>query len=222
MPSDARYISSYTCSIVTIVLSRHSNCSAISHRNPVFLQMTLMWPFKVSKGQTDNAIRFATHDLLLVFYSNNSAISHRNPVFQQMILIWPFKVTKGQTDYAIRFATYHFLYVFYSNYTISHGNPVFHQMTLIWLFKVTKGQTDYATRFATYHFLYVFYSNYSAISHENPVFQQMTSICPLSPNVKLIIRRLVDEKWSGILRSLSLWIISVIYVHIKLCPLIYI
>ena len=68
-------------------------------------QMTLIWPFKVTKGQTDYAIRFTTYDFLLVFYSNYSAISHGNPVFQQMTLIWPFKVTIGQPDYAIRSAT---------------------------------------------------------------------------------------------------------------------
>ena len=67
-------------------------------------RMTLIWPFKVTKGQTDYAIRSATHDLLFVFYSNYSAISLGNPVFQQMTLIWPFKVTKGRGDYAIRSA----------------------------------------------------------------------------------------------------------------------
>ena len=71
--------------------------------------MTLIWPFKVTKGQTDYAIRFATYHFLYVFYSNYSAISHGNPVFQQMTLIWSFKVTKGQTDHAIRTATYDFL-----------------------------------------------------------------------------------------------------------------
>ena len=151
--------------------------------------MTLIWPFKVIKGQTDFDIGFATFHFLYVFYSNCSAISQGNPIFQQMTLIWPFKVTKGQTDCAIGFGTYHFLYVFYSNYSaISHGNPVFQQMTLIWLSKVTKGQTDNAIWFATYHFLYVFYSNYSAMSHGNPVFQQMTLFClPRSPKVKLIM-----------------------------------
>ena len=68
--------------------------------------MTLIWPSKVTRGQTDYVFRFAAYDLLLVFYSNYSAISHRNPVFQHMTLIWPFKVTKGQTDYVILFATY--------------------------------------------------------------------------------------------------------------------
>ena len=112
----------------------------------------LMWPFRVTKGRTDRAIRFATHDLLLVFYRNYSAISQRNPVFQQMTLIWPFKVTKGQIDYDIRFATHDLLLVFYRNYSaISHRIPVFQQMTLIWPFRVTKGQTDYDIRFATYH-----------------------------------------------------------------------
>ena len=38
--------------------------SAISHENPVFQQMTLIWPFKVTKGQTDYAIRFATYQFL--------------------------------------------------------------------------------------------------------------------------------------------------------------
>ena len=85
-----------------------------------------IWPFKVTKGQTDHVIRFAAYNFIYVFYINDSAISHGNPVFQQITSIWPFKVTKGQTDYAIRFATYHFLYVFYSNYSaISHGNPAF-------------------------------------------------------------------------------------------------
>ena len=75
--------------------------------------MTLIWPSKVTKGQTENAIRSATNDFLLVFYSNYSAISHGNPVFQHMTLIWPFKVTKDQTEYAIRSATYDLLLVFY-------------------------------------------------------------------------------------------------------------
>ena len=35
-----------------------------SHREPVFQQMTLIWPFKVTKGQTDHAIRTATYDFL--------------------------------------------------------------------------------------------------------------------------------------------------------------
>ena len=83
----------------------NSNYSAISHRYRNFRQMALVWPFKVTKGQTDNAIRFPTHDLLLVLYSNYCAISHGNSVFQQMTLIWPSKVTKGRTDYAIRSAT---------------------------------------------------------------------------------------------------------------------
>ena len=92
-------------------------------------QMTLIWPFKVTEGQTDYVIRYATYDFLLVFYSNYSAISLGKPVFQQMTLIWPFKVTKGQSDYAILSATYDLLIVFYRNYSaISHGNPVFQQM----------------------------------------------------------------------------------------------
>ena len=36
--------------------------------------MTLIWPFKVTKGQTDHDMRFSTYDLLLVFYSNYNAI----------------------------------------------------------------------------------------------------------------------------------------------------
>ena len=125
VPSDPRPMTCYLCSIVTIALSRPET--------PVFQQMTLIWPFKVTKGQTDYAIRSATHDLLFVFYTNYSAISHGNPVLQQMTLIWPFRVTKGQSDYAIRFATHDSLFLFYSNFSaISHGNPVFQQMTLIW------------------------------------------------------------------------------------------
>ena len=90
--------------------------------------MTLIWSFKISKCQTDNAVRFATHDLPLMFYSIYSAILHGNPVFQQMTLIWPFKISKGQTDNAIRFTTHDLLSVFYSNFSvISHGIPVFQQ-----------------------------------------------------------------------------------------------
>ena len=73
--------------------------------------MTYIWPFKVTKGQTDNAIRFATHDFLPVFYGNYNAILHGNPVFLQTTLIWPFKVTRGQTDYAILFAIHNLLLV---------------------------------------------------------------------------------------------------------------
>ena len=40
-----------------------------------------IWLFKVTKGQTENAIRFETHDLLSVFYSNYNATSHGNSVF---------------------------------------------------------------------------------------------------------------------------------------------
>ena len=121
----------------------NSNHGAISHRYSDFRQMTLIWRFKVIKGQTDYAIGFATYHFLYVFYSNYSAISHGNPVFQQMTLIWPFKVSKGQTYNAIRFTTNDLLSVFYSNYSaISHGKPVFQYMTLIWPFKVTEGQTD--------------------------------------------------------------------------------
>ena len=38
--------------------------------------MTLIWPFKVTKGQTDHAIRTVTYDFLQVLYSNYGAISH--------------------------------------------------------------------------------------------------------------------------------------------------
>ena len=101
--------------------------------------MTLIRPFKVTNGQTDYAIWFASHDFLLVFYRNYSAISHGNPVFQPMTVIWPLKVTKGQTDNAIWSATYHFLLVFYSNYSaISLGNHVFQQMTLNWSRRVPR------------------------------------------------------------------------------------
>ena len=84
LPSNPRPMIPYKCSIVT---------SAISLGHPVFQQMTLIWPFKVSKGQTDYATLFAIYDFRSVFYSNYSAISHGNPVFQQMTLIWPSKVT---------------------------------------------------------------------------------------------------------------------------------
>ena len=50
--------------------------------------MTLIWPVKVTKAQTDCPIRFATYEFLYVSYSNYSVISHRNPVFHQMTLIW--------------------------------------------------------------------------------------------------------------------------------------
>ena len=125
----------------------YSNYSAISHGNPVFQQMTLIWPFKVTKGQTDYTIWFAPYHFLYTFYSNYSAISHGNPVFQQMTLIWPFKVTKGQTVYTIWFAPYHFIYMFYSNYSaVSHGNPVFSRWprSILWLLSVTKGRTNYS------------------------------------------------------------------------------
>ena len=174
MPSDSRPMTWYYCSRVTIY-------RAISHGNPVFRNIWHRSELSRSRKVklTDNAIRIATHGLLLVFYGNYSAISHWNPVFQQMTLIWPFKVTKSQTDNVILFPTYDFLSVFYSrpNYSaISHGNPVFLQMTLIWLFKISKGQTDNAIRIATHDLLLVFHSNYSAISHRNPVFQEMTLI----------------------------------------------
>ena len=81
----------------------------MSHRNYVLQQMALIWPFKVTQGQTDYALRFATYEFLLMFYSIYCAIPHGNRVFQQMTFICPFKVTKSQTDYAIRFATYKLL-----------------------------------------------------------------------------------------------------------------
>ena len=39
--------------------------------------MTLIWPSKVTKGQTDYSIRLATYDFLLTLYSNYSAFSLR-------------------------------------------------------------------------------------------------------------------------------------------------
>ena len=99
--SDSRSISYYKCFSVTIALSRTESL--------FFQQMTLIWPFKVTKGQTDYGIRFAKYHFLCVFYSNYSAISHGNTIFQQMTLIWPVKVIKGQTDHAIRTGTYDFL-----------------------------------------------------------------------------------------------------------------
>ena len=98
--SDSRSISYYKCSSVSIALSRTESL--------FFQQMILIWPFKVTKGQTDHAIRFAIYHFLYVFYSNYSAISHGIPVFQQTTLIWLFKVTRGQTDLTICFATHHF------------------------------------------------------------------------------------------------------------------
>ena len=173
----------------------YSNYSAISHGNLLFQQMTLIWPFKVTKSQTDYAIRSATYDLLLVFYSNYSAISYGNPVFQQMTLIWPFKVTKGQTDYAFRSATYDLLLVFYSNYSaISYGNHVFQQMTLIWPFKVTKGQTDYSIESATYDFLLTFYSNYSAISLRLRDIRRQTSE-DLAGNPTFDLLKVIELNW---------------------------
>ena len=78
----------------------------------------MIWPFKVTKGQTVYAIPIRDIWLhYLLFYSNYSAISHGKSVFQQMNLIWPFKVTIGQTDYSIRSATYDFLLTLYSNYS---------------------------------------------------------------------------------------------------------
>ena len=152
---------------------------AISDRQDDTRQMTLSWRFKVRKVRTDYFIRFATHDLLLVFYSNYSAISPGKPVFQQMTLIWPSKVSKSQTENAIWFVTNDFLLTFYINHSgISHGNPVFQQTTSIWPSKFSKGQNDYAIRFATHDLLLVFLDNFSASSHGNPVFQQMTQIWP--------------------------------------------
>ena len=157
--------------------------------------MTSNWPLKVTKGQTDNVIRFATHDLLLVFYSNYSAISHGNSVFQQMTMIWPFKVTEGQTDYAFRFATYDLLLVFYSNYSaISHEKSVFQQMTLIWPFQVTKGQTDYSIRSASYDFLLTLYSNYSAISLRSRDISRQTSE-DLAGNSTFDLLKVIDLNW---------------------------
>ena len=60
--------------------------------------MNLIWPFNVTKDQTDYAIRFATYYFLYVFYGNYSAISYGNPSFSR----WPrsvLSVTKRQTDY---------------------------------------------------------------------------------------------------------------------------
>ena len=73
----------------------------------VFQQMTLIWPFKVTKGQTDNAIRFVTYQFLYVFIVT-IALSRTESCFQQMTLIWPFKVTRGRTDLAICFTTHYF------------------------------------------------------------------------------------------------------------------
>ena len=47
----------------------------------VSLQMTLIWPFKVTKDQTDNTIKFATYHFLYVFHSNYSAISRETLFF---------------------------------------------------------------------------------------------------------------------------------------------
>ena len=107
MASDSHHMSFYSCSIVTIALSRTETL--------FFMQMTLIWPSKVTKGESDYTIWFASYDILYMFNSNYSAISHRNPVFYKMTLIWPFKVTKGQTDYTIRFASHELLSVFHSN-----------------------------------------------------------------------------------------------------------
>ena len=55
--------------------------------------MTLIWPFKVTKGQTDLAIPTATYDFLLVLYSNYSAISHLENVGIEEIM----KIHKTQS-----------------------------------------------------------------------------------------------------------------------------
>ena len=55
--------------------------------------MTLIWPFKVTKGQTDFAIRTATYVFLLVLYSNYSAISHLENVGIEEIM----KIHKTQS-----------------------------------------------------------------------------------------------------------------------------
>ena len=44
----------------------YSNYSAISNRNTVFQQMTLIWPFNVTKGQTDYSLQSTTYDFLLL------------------------------------------------------------------------------------------------------------------------------------------------------------
>ena len=48
--------------------------------------MILIWPSKVTKGQTDYTIRFAKYEFLYVFCSNYCAISHRNNVSMR----WPW------------------------------------------------------------------------------------------------------------------------------------
>ena len=48
--------------------------------------MTLIWPFNVTKCQTDNAIRFVTYPFLYVFHINYSAISHETLFFNR----WPW------------------------------------------------------------------------------------------------------------------------------------
>ena len=100
MPSDLRPMTYY--------VTFYSNYSAISHGNPVFQQMTLIWPFKVTKGQTDYAIRSATYDFLLTFYSNYIAISLRLrdirlsnfwADFDRKSDIWPFQSHWSSTDF---------------------------------------------------------------------------------------------------------------------------
>ena len=44
----------------------YSNYCAISHGNPVFQQMTSIWPFQVTKGQTEYDIRFTAYHFLYV------------------------------------------------------------------------------------------------------------------------------------------------------------
>ena len=122
--------------------------------------MTLIWPFKVTQGQTDYAIGFTTYHFLYVFYSNYSAISHGIYVFSR----WPWsglsrslKVKLNTPFYSRHIISHTCSLVNYS--AISHRNPAFQQMTLIWSFKVTEGQSDHAIRFASHDFLYVFHSN---------------------------------------------------------------
>ena len=82
IPSDSRHIISYTCFIVTLALSRTEPL--------VIQQMALIWPFKVTKGLTDNTIGFAPNHFLYVFHSNYSAISPGTPVL--FFSRWPRSV----------------------------------------------------------------------------------------------------------------------------------
>ena len=63
MPSDSRPMICYWCSMVSIALSRTETL--------FFSRWPWSWPFKVTKGKTNYAIRFATHDLLSMFYSKH-------------------------------------------------------------------------------------------------------------------------------------------------------